>query len=222
MLLAGTIPSLDPLLRYERADRFLCFDGERNPSTSTNAHVLHLLLALPSAMRRDMQTRIEKVVKFLVGAQRPEGYWTDKWHASPHYATSCAIIAFAACDHPSAADAMGKALRWTLDTQDTRQGGWGVLVGCTAEETAYALMTLFALQRRAQSVLENRVQSAIARGMTYLRRHATLPAEPLSHRPSLWIGKQLYTPCRVVDAAILAMLRRGINVPSVTAEIDCT
>lgn len=216
----GTMPTLDPLLRFEAPDRFLCFEGERNPSTSPNAHVLHTLLELPEPMRRAMQSRIDKTTNFLLGHGHSEGYWTDKWHASPTYATSCAVIALAKSNHPAAQKALEKSLLWTLEMQNAENGGWGMLGASTAEETVYALMILFAMENHVPANLEKHVQWALKRGMTYLRQHAEPPTGRLAYRPSLWIAKDLYTPIRVVEAAILAMLRRGIDIPSTTMNTE--
>lgn len=218
----GERPAIAPLWQFELPTHFLCFHGERSPSASTNAHVLYTLLQLPSSERSEVQSRIDKTTSFLLQQARPDGYWRDKWHASPLYATSCAVVALSGATSPLTNAVLGRALRWTLDAQHAQTGGWGTLGDATAEETAYALMILFCMQDHIAVEPENRMSDALRRGLTYLRQHAEPPKGPLAMRPSLWIGKDLYTPCRVVEAAILAMLRRGIDVPSTTNDEGVT
>lgn len=214
--LLGTSPDLAPLLHFEDSDHFLCYEGERGASTSTNAHVLYTLMQRRASVRHEMQSRIDKTTAFLLRHAHPDGYWRDKWHASPLYATSCAVIALAECVTAETNAALDKALQWVLDSQHVQSGGWGMLGDCTAEETAYALMVLFCLQDHRDTGKKNHVASALSRGMTYLRQHAEPPQGSMMKRSSLWIAKELYTPSRVVEVAILSVLRRGVDIPSTT------
>ncbi|HAJ62944.1 MAG TPA: hypothetical protein DCP31_30020, partial [Cyanobacteria bacterium UBA8543] len=79
---------VDPvcLLTYEDETCFWCYEGERNPSVTTNAHILE---AFGSYMRQcrwslpKYQQAIAKISAYLLAVQRPDGSWLDKWHASP-------------------------------------------------------------------------------------------------------------------------------------------
>jgi halimadienyl-diphosphate synthase len=98
-----TAVTLSVLVRYGRsmdADVFELFEAneyfhtfafERNPSVTTNAHILHVLRQYPSVPER--RRVILKIVHYLTRTRTKEGFWHDKWHASPYYATGEAIQA---------------------------------------------------------------------------------------------------------------------------------
>ncbi len=165
------------------ADGYNTYDFERNPSVSSNIHVVHALRAC-GAERAD---RMETAIDMLRRSQLPLGNWTDKWNVSPYYATSHAVAALSGL-----ADEMcGAALDWILATQKA-DGSWGCS-SSTAEETAYALLALMHANRSGTA--ERR---AISAGRAALER---LSSAPLAE---LWIGKALYAPERVVRSTVLA------------------
>lgn len=180
------------LRRYETDSHFVTWHGERSPSTSTNAHVLEALGGLGiTAWERQA---LAKVVRWLADQQHPAGYWLDKWHASPYYATACCAIALHRYGGRAAEAVVRGAVTWLYDTQGA-DGSWGWWGG-TAEETAYALQTL----SLAAPESEQRA-AACARGYTYL-----LAVASQGVFPPLWHDKDLYTPVAVVRAEILAAL----------------
>ena len=64
--------------KFESHDHFLTFGIERNPSVSTNAHVLMALLHMENNSRYIFQ--IEKCVRFLCHAWwESDGFLQDKW-----------------------------------------------------------------------------------------------------------------------------------------------
>ena len=178
----GAAVSAEPLRAFERDGGFACFPFERDPSVSANVHVAYAVTRLPYAERL---TALAKVLGFLAEVRRPEGCWTDKWHLSPYYPTGRAVLAL----RRVAPDLVAPAVRWLASTQRP-DGGWG-LQGSSPEETAYAVEAL-ATARTADP-------AAMARAAAYLSGHDA--------RPPLWIGKGLYCPRRVVDAAAAAALR---------------
>ena len=162
-----------------------CFLHEHNPSVSANTHILMALrTATPSAQR---DTWIGIVLQFLKKAllQQPNGLLTDKWHASPFYVTSRAIIATHELD-----TTLCQKLTQTLLEHQRIDGSWGYMGG-TAEETSYALLALC-----LTTPTSNR--QSISSGSTALKRLFYRPW------PAQWIGKSLYLPRQVVASAIYA------------------
>jgi hypothetical protein len=191
----GRHRSPECLFEFELDTHFCCWHGERTASPTANAHVLeafdaHLVHRPADAVR--YRAAIAKIVRFLGEAQEADGSWTDKWHASPYYATSCCVqgLTVPEAAGPGAAAAVRHAVNWVLGTQRP-DGSWGRW-GATAEETAYALRVLLAAETPEAS-------RAIDRGSAFLRglggRFDLVP---------LWHDKDLYTPPAVVGAAILA------------------
>ncbi len=179
----GRRPDAGAIMNFEGEDYFRCFMLEANPSASVNIHVLGALreAGFPAA-----HPSVQKIVRFLHDMQ----YWFDKWHSSPYYPTSHAVIACAGYLDELVAD----AISWILSTQNT-DGAWGYFMP-TAEETAYSLQALSAWKRAGHDVPDD----VLRRGDEWLANHAEPPYPPL------WIGKCLYTPVLVVRSAILSAL----------------
>jgi hypothetical protein len=165
----------EALSRYREARHFACFPNERTPSTSTNAHALQ-------ALGEDRQLE-----EWLRDMQQPEGFWRDKWHASPYYATACVTNALRGNE---------KAVDWVLRTQRS-DGSWGRWEG-TYEETAYAIRILSHSTRD--------VSEAMTRGAKFLHEWGDQP------HPPLWHDKDLYTPTRIVQAEGMAALHLACAV----------
>lgn len=184
------------LARFEdkRTHIFRTYDYERNPSVGTNVHALEALHMLPDyPNRREVQ---EQIIVTLLEKRVYELYWVDKWHASPYYATTHAVVALLAEGH-FLEHAYQPAIDWLLHTQND-DGSWGYFQIGTVEETAYALTALLHYGR--YHAID---QDVLHRGAAYLaRRHAG----PDSQYPELWIGKDLYVPYDVVRAAVLSAL----------------
>ncbi|MFI0110578.1 prenyltransferase/squalene oxidase repeat-containing protein [Streptomyces globisporus] len=193
--LLGKPESVDCLWDYDTGRYFTCFPKERTPSTSTNAHILVALADRRGQGDTRCDEAAERVGGWLVEQQEPDGRWTDKWHASPYYATACGAAALARLDGPRTSAALDDAIRWVLDTQHT-DGSWGRWEG-TGEETAYALQVLNHRAAQDRSALE-----AIRAGRAFLSGHV----EGGRENPPLWHDKDLYTPVRVIRAEILGTL----------------
>ena len=183
----GRSVDLDALLHYEEETYFRCFTLEANPSVSANIHILNALRAAQSGQHHPS---VQKVLTFLLHARTDSGFWFDKWHASPYYATAHAVIACAGYSDYVAQD----AVKWILATQN-KNGSWGYYMP-TAEETAYCLQALTVWEHQNGQVPDHTLKRAAA----WLRDHTMPPYPPL------WIGKCLYCPEMVILSAILSAL----------------
>jgi halimadienyl-diphosphate synthase len=180
----------DPETRIFRTFRF-----ERNASVSTNAHALEALALMPDYP--DRQEVWDRVVTMLLASRKYQSYWIDKWHASPLYATSHVLISLLQSREPLVSECLG-SLDWLVHLQRD-DGSWGFFAPGTAEETAYALLTLLHYYR--QFSLGDR--QVLRSGAAYLwRAH-----ESNQVYPDLWIAKSLFAPKGVVEAAILAAMQ---------------
>jgi halimadienyl-diphosphate synthase len=185
----GRAPDLEAIWRFEEERYFRCYDLESHASISTNIHILG---ALRQAGLGATDAVIQKIAAFLGNERNSRQFWNDKWHVSPYYPTSHAIIV---CTGYLDSLVQG-AVEWMLATQNPN-GSWGNYAP-TAEETAYCLQALLTGYQRGLQI----PRQALARGAAWLVNHAR-PAYP-----PLWIGKCLYCPTLVVQSAILGALRQ--------------
>jgi hypothetical protein len=203
----GHEPDLDCLLTYDGGDHFRTWAGERTASVTTNAHVLDVLgdrLTRRPALAGRYGGARRRVVTWLIGQQRADGSWTDKWHASPFYATASCTLALSRFGGASARPAVARAVRWLVETQYP-DGSWG-LWRPTAEETAYAV---HALAGRRHALRDRGVDRAVSCGRAWLLGwtggglYRTVPDDD---EPALWHDKDLYRPAAIVRAAVLSAL----------------
>ncbi len=173
---------------------FRTFSFERNASVSTNAHSLEALALMPDYP--DRQEVWDRVVTMLLASRKYQSYWTDKWHASPFYATSHVLVSMLHSDEPLISECLG-SIDWLIHMQ-LGDGSWGYFGQGTAEETAYVLLTLLRFQQRFGTVDPD----VLKRGASYLWR----AAESNGCYPDLWIAKSLFAPEGVVGSAILAAM----------------
>ncbi|MEV4299605.1 prenyltransferase/squalene oxidase repeat-containing protein [Microbispora rosea] len=206
LALLGVRVEPESLLAYESETCFHTWPGEQGFSTSVNAHVLDAFGAYverhPEAADR-YKGRVAKLARLLLDHQEADGSWSDRWHASPYYATvSCAL---ALHDHGGAdsAAAVRRAVRWVLGTQ-REDGSWGRWAG-TREETAYALQILL----MTDAGEDERRAAAAARGYLFLLNSAGM------EEPAMWHDKDLYLPGAVVRAAVLASCHIAQRDPAV-------
>jgi hypothetical protein len=176
---------------YDTGEHFCTWPGEDGASVTTNAHVLD---ALGAAGRPADAAVVDRLTAWLCDRQDPAGWWHDRWHSSPYYATACCALALARFGRgPAAAAALARAAGWVAATQRP-DGSWGAWTG-TAEETAYALQVLLAPGAPARSPRSPRVDLPAAVG------HLTAAA---GADPPLWHDKDLYAPHAIVRAAAIA------------------
>jgi halimadienyl-diphosphate synthase len=207
--LAGVATPVDSLLHFERDQYFACFERERGASLSANAYVLSAMLSRPLPVRSRLASSISKVVAFLYDQRDPQGFWEDKWHLSPYYATACVGLALASHDSPAVRRKLQPTLDWMLATQSVRDGGWSIGDFSTMEETAYAVQFLQAVSDLVAPAERSRYDFALERGREYLwqQLETQFPTNGIG-LPRLWRGKELYTPARVVFAVTIAALAR--------------
>ncbi len=173
---------------------FRTFSFERNASVSTNAHSLEALALMPDYP--DRQEVWDRVVTMLLASRKYQSYWTDKWHASPFYATSHVLISLLHSGESLISECLG-SIDWMIHMQ-MGDGSWGYFDRGTAEETAYVLLTLLRFQQRFGAVDSD----VLKRGASYLWR----AADSNGTYPDLWIAKSLFAPEGVVRSAILAAM----------------
>lgn len=185
----GRTPDIEALLYYEGSEYFHCYRFESGASVSTNIHILGALRHANLGVDAPV---VQKVVNFLIRERYEEGYWVDKWHSSPYYPTSHAIVlATGYMD-----DLVRDAVAWMIRTQKP-DGSWGFYTS-TAEETAYCLQALLSWHQQGHAV----PIETLTRGTRWLMANVK---PPYAH---LWIGKSLYSLTLVVKSAIWAALRQ--------------
>jgi halimadienyl-diphosphate synthase len=170
---------------YDTGEYYLTFNFELDPSISTNIHVLDFVKSCSGFPRREEV--VEKLVQFLRREVYPGGFWVDKWHISPYYPTSHAVIALCDIDLSLAE----KAVSWILNTQN-ENGMWGENDG-TLEETAYCVQALMYYHRHAEHIDTERMSKAVS---------ALNCASLSTSLTDLWVGKVLYSPVRVLWSSV--------------------
>ncbi|MFF4620957.1 prenyltransferase/squalene oxidase repeat-containing protein [Nonomuraea jabiensis] len=195
LALLGAPHEPDSLWGFRSGTHFSTWPGEEGVSVSVNAHVLdafgEYVRRRPSAAPRYDET-IAELAAWIRDCQRPAGNWTDRWHASPYYATGSCALALDAFGGDASREAVRAAAEWTLETQRP-DGSWGRWEG-TAEETAYAMQILLLTGDRT----DPRRLRAADRGHEYLSRSTG------RDHPPLWHDKDLYVPLAVTRAAVIA------------------
>ena len=205
----GMLTSSAPLAAFDRGDHFVSYPGERTASTSANAHVLEALLGDQPGDARALTDPCGRVIHYLLDERRPEGYWLDKWHLGPYYATLSCVLALSKVPDARLRGEIAATSSWLLAAQQ-RSGGWG-MTGPSAEESAYALLTLAWLQMLLPQSDTPAQRQAMQRGRKYLQRQFA-HVHKARVLPTLWVDKSVYTPHRVVRAASLAALHATSHV----------
>lgn len=195
---AGLAPNPGALMRFEVPGQalFRTYDFERNPSISTNIHALEALRRLPDYPNR--KALIENIEEMLIKSRRFRLFWTDKWHASPFYATAYALIALLN-GSDVCRQACADSVDWLVHAQRA-DGSWGFFDRGTVEETAYAMLALQLAFRHGAVPAD-----ILRRGAAYLLAYQDPENGPQSYVP-LWLGKCLYAPNDIIRSAVLSVL----------------
>jgi halimadienyl-diphosphate synthase len=188
---AGYDVKAEVFSHYEEHDHFRCFPNETNPSLNSQFGMLGALRTVPHDPNSLLW--INKILSFLRRQNLFGMIHFDKWHISPYYLRSTAIIASAGI----ADEFVVSFGTWLIRTQQP-DGGWGYFDYSTPEETAYGLLALLEAKRVGTIQVPSQCIEAAA---NYLMSHL----EDKSF-VSLWMGKCLYTPRNVVRGAVIAAL----------------
>ncbi|WP_021593200.1 prenyltransferase/squalene oxidase repeat-containing protein [Actinomadura welshii] len=221
--LLGSPCAPDLLSQYEMDTHFCTWQGENGRSVTTNAHVLeafgHFLETTGGGTAAHRYSAsMFKITSWLCERQEADGSWRDRWHASPYYATCCAVLALERYGSGAGrAGSVDRAVRWVLGSQRT-DGGWGRWDG-TIEETAYAVHILL-LAGSVREPLRDDCLRAASRGGAFIRSALTagstadaadapqtigqMPSN--SNNPPLWHDKDTYLPATIVSAVTFAAL----------------
>ncbi|MEV7968545.1 prenyltransferase/squalene oxidase repeat-containing protein [Sphaerisporangium sp. NPDC088356] len=219
LALLGAPREPDSLLGYHTGTHFCTWQGEQGYSATVNAHVLdafgQYVAARPGARARYGEP-MDRIAGWLRGRQNGDGSWSDRWHASPYYATVCCALALDEFGGAASREAVRRAVRWVLSTQRA-DGSWGLWRG-TAEETAYAMQLLL-----LAGAPYDQAERQAARGYAYLLG-STWPGNSGDPRtqtwgysdehPPMWHDKDLYLPVAIVRAAILGALHLAQRNPT--------
>ena len=179
---------IEAVLSFEEDTHFRCFPLEVNASVDVNIHALGALRRVGCESKHPT---VQKALGFIRRARKSQGYWFDKWHVSPYYTTSHAVMFCRDYDDTLCAS----AVEWIVKTQHA-DGGWGFYGKSTAEESAYALQALILWGRSGGKLPPGRVEL----GKRWLVRNAVGP------HPPMWIGKSLYCPELLVQSSILSAI----------------
>ena len=183
-ILHSTGYQVDPtwLERFRGDGVYYAFAGEIQQSLSLTARAIHAL--------RLFGLRDDAAVQYLLDTQGEDGRWQDdKWHISWLYNTLHLVLALAA--EPAGKTAVMRAQESLIKSQKSN-GGWGVNGDTTASETAFAILTLYTLNK--ENLLTHAGRRACKAGQAYLK---TLIEQPQLGRTALWIEKELYVPPRI-------------------------
>lgn len=198
-MLANLAYNPNPLVlkNFEREECFVSYPRENHPSSGVNVHILEALLLAPEYP--DRERALKKIVGLLSDTQIDGMYWMDKWNVSPYYATHHVVTAlstYARAGHKEVCGMLGDAMRWLVSTQNSN-GSWSSYGKETNEETAYALLGLLHYHAKVAPVSKR----AMSKAANYLRTHYFQ-----DQFETLYIGKALYNPWRIVKGAIIGAL----------------
>ncbi|KAF1962457.1 Ent-kaur-16-ene synthase [Byssothecium circinans] len=198
---------------FEGEDHFRTFLGERDPSFTSNCHVLLALMHRPDKL--DYLPQIKKAIVFLCDRWwECDGLIKDKWHLSRLYPTMLLVQAFAEVAKQTADGATFEStfdpkilskvsiclfqacLRTLLGQGD--DGSWNGM----PEESSYAVLTL--VEARALALFQP-IQLQIAAAISKAR--AFLYSGKWTSFDNYWTSKTAYRTAFVAEAYMLAASR---------------
>mgnify|MGYP000199748719 CR=1 FL=1 len=188
--MSGVLIDSDFLKYFSTPGGLICYPGER--SGSFGSHYVNFLFALPFLNHNDDYSA-DTIADFLKASAK-DGYWDDKWHISPFYA-SCRFALALSRDQTQSA-ALTKIVRRIIKAKK-KNNLWGSGGQGTVEETAYALISLL-----KQINIKNNFNDTIKKGFESLNQSANVRGD----YPEMWVGKSLFAPANIVKIAIFSAL----------------
>ncbi|TAN57388.1 hypothetical protein EPN15_04525 [Patescibacteria group bacterium] len=175
---------------FSTPDGLACYPGERGGSFGS--HYVNFLFALPF-LDFDKNNYSVEAVGDILKASVKKGFWNDKWHISPFYA-SCRFVLAAARDQTRSA--VLSKITSRIYKKKNKNNLWGAGNG-TVEETAYALISLL-----KQKNVKNDFNNAVKKGFEALSRSANVDG----NYSEMWVGKSLFVPANIVRITIFSAL----------------
>ncbi|KAF4950621.1 hypothetical protein FSARC_13126 [Fusarium sarcochroum] len=216
--------SPDPMIKaFEKSDHFATFGSERDPSFTSNCHVLLALLYVKDISQYGSQ--ILKTTSFLCDFWWESDYLVkDKWHLSRLYPTMLLVDAFTellrVLDtgslpgvivqrlHYKAAICLVQSVHRVLLTQQS-DGSWDQM----PEQTCYAILALKQASKCCfLKDIANQMLSALEKGVYYLK---SCSLQSPDHN---WTSKTTYNVSFVAEAYNLAAPKNG-DSPTVLGSI---
>ncbi len=203
--------SFKTLERYWREDLgyFVTFSVERHPSITTNLNVVNALLR----MRERHGTChpllhfevIDTIIDYIFRQQNPNGMWFDKWHLSPFYPTSRAVLAFRHYNRDLLQKTIDGIIRcqnddgsFTAYMKDKTETPNHYTNTTKFDETVYALLSLLYYRDLYPKDVPFDV---IQHGMAYIEKNLSI--DPFGE---MWICKVNYNPKAVNMSALLSVI----------------
>jgi len=180
---------------FESKDHFVCFPGERVASIGANCHLLHAIAR--NNYFENKRHWIAKLRNYIMSSRISNAYWLDKWHISPYYGTTQAIIALSDI---GSYESISSSIDWILETQRDN-GLWGFSNG-NQEETAYALQGILYAYIRKGSAIPKDLQEKLREPIKYL--YTSL--EKRQEFPEMWLAKVLFSPRNIIHSTILSAI----------------
>lgn len=180
---------------YEEDNYYRCYPMERLASVSVNIHLLDSLHLFPKGKRK--QRAIKKVLSFVNSQKIENSYWEDKWHISPLYTTSHAIISLLETPYD-----LKPTIQWLLKHQ-RKNGSWGWKNSGSCEETAYIIQALCYYHKYHP---QKQIHQALSKAKEYMDKESNI-----YKYPEMWTGKVLYCPQKVVSSAIQSSQKMLVN-----------
>lgn len=183
----------EQLFQYFRGDHFVTYKYEITPSLTTNFHCLMALKRYRDNPR--IKDIVDKVVKWIRSEAKTDDKYLfrDKWHFSPFYPMSRAVLALEGVDNDMAL----KCIQQMIDLQN-KDGGWGLGDQSSSEETAFVVLTLCFWLRKGHKESVDKMRLSLTSGKEFLKTSKDRPLWPL------WITKSLYCLTDTVRALVYA------------------
>ena len=184
--------------QYAHAGHYSGYIGELQPSLSVTAHAVHALSYGHNIPHNS------PVFDYILERQQPDGTWSaDKWNGSWMYVTTRILNALIETPHQ---DVLQQGVQGLIAKQNN-DSGWGSRGVSNAEETAYVVLLLQALDD--QSLLLEKHKASLYSGYGWLLANY----EPYKKvETNNWLAKEAYCPQRIARIMELTAVYKSIKV----------